>query len=101
MANVQALLASLLNRLRDALPEKAREPSGVAEALAEEDLRSLAHEILASERKAYGTVEMPEAEAWVSFAEALSEALKSEPAAGPNSARSAFSKRVKAFAANA
>src|SRR5688572_12319941 len=101
MANVLALLTKLLDRLRAALPDAGRDAAAVTDSLVDEELRSLAEEILQSERKAYGPVTVSESEAWNTLADSLSEALKVDAAAGPNIARSTFSKRLKGLAANA
>lgn len=100
MANVPALLTTLVQRLRSILPAEGLSPTAVADALADEELRALGHEVLQAERKAHGAVEAPDAEAWDSLAASLSEALKGDPNESQSIARSALAKRLKVLAAD-
>jgi hypothetical protein len=100
MANVPALLTTLVQRLRSKLPVEGLSPAAVADSLADDELRTLGHEILQAERKAHGAVEAPDAEAWDSLAASLSEALKGDPNEAPSVARSTLTKRLKVLSAD-
>jgi hypothetical protein len=99
MANVPALLTTLVQRLHSSLPMEGLSPAAVADALADEELRAIGHEILQDERKAHGAVEAPDAEAWDSLAASLSDALKGDPHEAQSIARRALTKRLKELAA--
>jgi hypothetical protein len=98
MANVPALLTTLVQRLRWNLPVEGLGPAAVADALGDAELQALGHEILRAERKAHGAVDAPDSEAWDSLAASLYEALKSDQIEAQQVARSALIKRLKALA---
>jgi hypothetical protein len=98
MPDVSALFTTLIQKLRSILPAEGLSPAAVAEALADDELRGLGHEILQAERKAHGATEASDSEAWDSLTASLSEALRGDSSAAPRTARTALTKRLKALA---